>query len=96
VPPFVRRDAAEVRRVRFDDLRHSYCSRAVRAYRIDEVRAYAGHADTTMTMRYIHFVPANDAADRLSAVVAESVPPAMPRTPDFGCHSAQLSATEVA
>ena len=39
---------------------------AVRAYRLDEVKAYAGHADIATTMRYVHHVPAHDAADRLT------------------------------
>lgn len=57
-------------RLRLHDLRHSYCSMAVRAWRLDEVKAFAGHADIAMTMRYVHHVPAHDAADRLSAVVS--------------------------
>ena len=48
--------------------------RAVRAYRLDEVRAYMGHADLAMTIRYVHHVPAQDAAERLSAVLAEVQP----------------------
>jgi integrase len=48
---------------------------AVRAYRLDEVKAYAGHAEIATTMTYVHRVPAHDAADRLSAVVAESEHP---------------------
>ena len=66
------RDAAGLPPVRFHDLRHSYCSLAVRAYRLDEVKAYAGHADIAMTMRYVHFVPAHDAAERLSKVIAQA------------------------
>ena len=68
-------DAAELKRVRIHDLRHSYCTMAVRAYRLDEVKAYAGHADIATTMRYVHHIPAHDAADRLSAVVAAAVHP---------------------
>ena len=48
---------------------------AVRAYRIDEVKAYAGHVDIATTQRYVHHVPAHDAADRLSAIVAAAVHP---------------------
>ena len=77
--------AAGLKRIRIHDLRHSYCTMAVRAYRVDEVKAYAGHADIATTMRYVHHVPAHDAADRLSAVVAASINPAsvplsVPRT----------------
>ena len=63
-----------LKRVRLHDLRHSYCTMAVRAYRLDEVKAYAGHADIATTMRYVHHVPANDAADKLSAIVAAASP----------------------
>jgi integrase len=75
---------AGLKRVRFHDLRHSYCSMAVRAWRLDEVKAYAGHADIATTMGYVHHVPAHDAADRLSAVVsATTMHPTMHRTPDI-------------
>ena len=74
-------DAAELKRVRIHDLRHSYCTMAVRAYRLDEVKAYAGHADIATTMRYVHHVPAHDAAERLSAVVAAAVHTDVHRTP---------------
>ena len=73
-------DRAGLERVRLHDLRHSYGSLAVRAYRLDEVRAYMGHADLAMTMRYVHHVPAHDAAERLSAVLADDQGP-------FGAHS---------
>jgi integrase len=53
-------DEAELKRVRIHDLRHSYCTMAVRAYRIDEVKAYAGHVDIATTQRYVHHVPAHD------------------------------------
>ena len=72
--------AAGLKRVRFHDLRHSYCSMAVRAYRLDEVKAFAGHADIQTTMRYVHHVPQHDAADRLSAIVSAAVHPTVHRT----------------
>ncbi len=76
-------DRAELKRVRLHDLRHCYCTMAVRAYRLDEVKAYAGHADIATTMRYVHHIPAHDAADRLSAVVAAAVHPTVHRTSEF-------------
>ncbi len=76
-------ERAGLPRVRFHDLRHSFCSMAVRAWRLDEVRAYAGHADIAMTMRYVHFVPANDAAERLSRAIGAAVLPSVLPTPDF-------------
>jgi integrase len=68
-------DRARLKRVRLHDLWHSYGSLAVRAYRLDEVKAYMGHADLSMTMRYVHHVPAHDAAARLSAVLAATDDP---------------------
>jgi integrase len=85
---------AELKRVRVHDLRHSYCTMAVRAYRLDEVKAYAGHADIATTMRYVHHVPAHDAADRLSAVVAAAVHPTVHPTGEIQANSAQLSETK--
>ena len=67
-------DAAELKRIRIHDLRHSYCTMAVRAYRLDEVKAY------------VHHVPAHDAADRLSAVVAAAVHPAVHPTAEIGAN----------
>ena len=84
-------DRAGLERLRLHDLRHSYGSLAVRAYRLDEVKAYMGHADLAMTMRYVHHVPAHDAAQRLSAVLADGQAPP-------GAHSVHSdeSATEPA
>jgi integrase len=70
-------DRAGLKRVRIHDLRHSYCTMAVRAWSIHEVMGFAGHADLQTTMRYAHHVPQHDAADRLSALVAQSVHPAV-------------------
>jgi integrase len=86
-------DAAQIKRVRLHDLRHSYCTMAVRAYRLDEVKAYAGHVDIATTQRYVHHIPAHDAADRLSAVVAQAVHPTVHRTGEIEANSAQLSET---
>ena len=65
--------AAELKPGRLHDLPYSYCSLGVRCYWLDEVRVYAGHSNIETTMLYVHHVPANDAADRLSAVVNTAV-----------------------
>lgn len=54
----------------FHDLRHTFGTLAVRVFPLTDVQAYMGHADITTTMRYVHHVPRNDAADRLSAAFA--------------------------
>lgn len=65
--------AAELKPGRLHDLPYSYCSLAVRCYWLDEVGVYADHSNIETTMLYVHHVPANDAADRLSAVVSTAV-----------------------
>ena len=37
-----------------------------------------GHADIQTTMRYVHFVPQGDAADKLTRVVAGADSPLVP------------------
>jgi hypothetical protein len=47
----------------------------VRAFPLTDVKAYMGHADIATTMRYVHFVPQDDAADKLTRVVADAETP---------------------
>jgi integrase len=62
------RDAAELRPLRFHDLRHSFASMASRAFAPHEVQAFLGHADARTTRRYVHFRPEPDHAERLTRV----------------------------
>jgi integrase len=60
---------------RFHDLRHSFGTLAVQVFPLSDVQAYMGHANIETTMRYVHHVPAHDAAERLErAVAARSLP----------------------
>lgn len=61
--------AAGLKRIRFHDLRHTFATLAVQAFPLSDVKAYIGHADIGTTMRYVHHVPRNDAADRLTALI---------------------------
>jgi len=63
-------DRAELRRIRFHDLRHVFGSLAVRTSPLTDVKAWMGHADIQTTMRYVHYTPQHDAAERLSKVFA--------------------------
>jgi integrase len=45
---------------------------AVQAFPLSDVNAMIGHADISTTMRYVHHVPQDDAADRLSKLVGEA------------------------
>lgn len=65
-------DGAGLKRVRFHDLRHSFGTLAVQVFPLSDVKAYMGHADIQTTMVYVHHVPADDAAERLSRAVSGS------------------------
>ncbi len=66
-------DAASLKRLRFHDLRHSFGTLAVQVFPLTDVKAYMGHADIATTMIYVHHVPRNDAAEKLSAALQDSV-----------------------
>ena len=65
-------EQAGLKRIRFHDLRHTFGTLAVQAFPLTDVQAYMGHANVETTRGYIHHVPRHDAADRLTALVAES------------------------
>jgi integrase len=59
---------AELRPIRFHDLRHTFGTLAVRgAESIVELQAWLGHAEVRTTMRYTHYREQQDAAARLAA-----------------------------
>lgn len=66
-------EAAGLRRLRFHDLRHSYCSMMVRVFPLTDVKEYAGHAQIATTMNYVHFVPQNAAASKLGDLISSSL-----------------------
>ena len=65
--------AAELPRMRFHDLRHTFGTLAVQAFPLTDVKAFMGHADIQTTMIYAHHVPQHDAADRLTALLEDRV-----------------------
>ena len=60
---------AGIEHIRFHDLRHTFGTIAVQAFTLTDVRAFMGHADIATTMIYIHHVPQNDAAEKLSELL---------------------------
>lgn len=56
--------------MRSHDLRRTLGTLAVQEFPLSEVKAYMGQADVSTTMLYVHYVPQNDAAARLSARLA--------------------------
>jgi integrase len=65
------RDKAELRPLRFHDLRHTFGSLAARkAESARELQEWMGHADVKTTMRYTHYRPRGGEAARLAAAFA--------------------------
>ncbi|WP_187368879.1 tyrosine-type recombinase/integrase [Baekduia soli] len=62
--------------IRLHDLRHCFGSLAVRVAPLSDVRLWMGHSDIATTMRYVHSVPRNDVAAKLSAAFSIEVAPA--------------------
>jgi integrase len=69
---------AKLPRLRLHDLRHTFGTIAVQAFALSDVKAYMGHADIATTMIYVHHVPQDDAADKLTKVVAGAESPLAP------------------
>lgn len=68
-------ERADLRRLRFHDLRHTFGTRAVeKAESILELKEWMGHANVQTTMRYLHYKSKADAARRLSDAFAEQDP----------------------
>jgi integrase len=72
---------AELRPLRFHDLRHSFGTMAVRAFPITDVQTWMGHADIATTRKYVHYAPQPDAAKRLAALVADQLGQVVPIRP---------------
>jgi integrase len=77
---------ADIKPLRFHDLRHSFGTLAVQVFPLSDVKAYMGHADISTTMLYVHHVPQHDAAAKLSAAVTQAA-----RRGGLGIDPAQLT-----
>jgi integrase len=70
---------AELRPLRFHDLRHTFGTLAVRRAEVPAVQAWMGHADIQTTMRYVHHRDRGGEAKLLAeAFAVESVPDPQP------------------
>jgi integrase len=66
---------ADLRPLRFHDLRHTFGTRMIAVADIRRVQEWMGHADVQTTMRYLHYAPrAEDAALVAQAFGIETVP----------------------
>ena len=50
--------------------RHTFGTLAVQVWPVTDVQAFMGHSAIATTMRYVHYVPKHDAAERFSRFVA--------------------------
>ncbi len=66
---------AELRELRFHDLRHTFGSHAIRTADSREVMEWMGHQDLATTQRYLQFKPRQDAARRISAAFQAAAAP---------------------
>ena len=68
-------ERAELRPIRFHDLRHTFGTLAVRgAESIVELQNWLGHGEVRTTMRYTHYREQQDAAARLAAAFGSDQP----------------------
>lgn len=65
---------AELRQLRFHDLRHTFGTLAVRRAEVPAVQAWMGHADIQTTMRYVHHRDRGDEARLLAAAFRVGTP----------------------
>jgi integrase len=67
---------AEIRRLRFHDLRHTFGTRMIAKADMRRVQEWMGHADVQTTMKYLHYVPRPDDARLVAEAfkVDEGVP----------------------
>jgi len=63
-------DRAQLRRLRFHDLRHTFGTHAIRVADPREVMEWMGHADLQTTQKYLAYKPRSGAAKRLSEAFA--------------------------
>ena len=64
---------AELRQLRFHDLRHTFGTHAIRHADPREVMEWIGHADLATTQKYLAYKPRKAAARRLSAAFQSDV-----------------------
>jgi integrase len=61
-------ERAGLPRIRLHDLRHTFGTQAIQAFKIHEVQRMMGHRHITTTERYLHYAPDSDGAAKLTAL----------------------------
>ena len=67
-------ERADLRRLRFHDLRHTFGTRMIAKADIRRVQEWMGHADVATTMKYLHYVERPDEAELVAAAFAVTRP----------------------
>jgi integrase len=73
--------AADLRALRFHDLRHTFGTLAVRRAEVPAVQAWMGHADIQTTMRYVHYRDRGGEAKLLAEAFKVGTVDEQPSTP---------------
>ena len=74
--------AADLRPLRFHDLRHTFGTRMIAQADIRRVQEWMGHADVQTTMRYLHYAPRGEDARLVAkAFEVQSAPELTPKNP---------------
>jgi integrase len=82
---------ADLRALRFHDLRHTFGTRMIAEADIRRVQEWMGHADIQTTMRYLHSAPPDeDAALVAEAFALEPTPSVAGRSGGRGRRSPRL------
>jgi integrase len=69
--------AAQLRPLRFHDLRHTFGTRMIAKADIRRVQEWMGHADIQTTMRYLHYAPREEDAELVAEAFRVEAPGAL-------------------
>ena len=65
---------ANLRNLRFHDLRHTFGTRMIAKADVRRVQEWMGHSDIQTTMKYLHYAPHADDARLVAAAFATAAP----------------------
>jgi integrase len=80
---------AELRPLRFHDLRHTFGTRMIAKADIRRVQEWMGHADIQTTMRYLHYAPRSEDAELVAEAFRLTTP--VPGAPSMAPRGADIS-----
>lgn len=66
-------EKAALRRLRFHDLRHTFGTMAVQKFPLSDVKEMLGHADIKTTLIYVHYIPRQESAQKMTDLISDSM-----------------------